>query len=229
MRSFARPSRSADRGELEQARAAALRAETEGAQGDVARFVDHRPLASAQRRMEGLIAQSAPVRRLTHWSAVAQLKHTAEKYEGKYDGNEIREMLDASQGRAGSTGAAGHVREHVQDAAGTRDYAKNEKKMKTCFVNDSQQNKAVVSALNTSTGQAELKKFDAGASAPERVIISNVAIDQVNAWQSKWDPDKQDSTKAKQIHATQATVIVDRLATLARPEIHVQTAYPLDG
>ena len=174
-----------------------------------------------------MAAQRKQIQRMSG-EGTAQLKHVTETYAGNYDGNEVRDMLNDSQGRNGSTGAAGHVREHVADAAGTQAYAQAENKMKTCFVNDAQQNNAVTSGLNSSTGQAELAKFD-GPGPPNRVVISNVAIDQVNAWQSKWDAATAKALKSKKIHATKATLIVDRIVGLVKPEIHVQTAYPNDG
>ena len=63
-------------------------------------------------------AVGAIVQRLR--GAPVQRKHVEASYAGAYDANEVREMLNASQGRAGSTGAPGHVREHVKDASGTR-------------------------------------------------------------------------------------------------------------
>ena len=160
--------------------------------------------------------------------APVQRKHVGTSYAGAYDANEVREMLNASQGRAGSKGAPGHVREHVKDAAETRTYAQTEQKTKSCFVNDAQQNVAVTSALNSSTGQAELARFDTEPQT-SRVVISNVGIDVVNAWQSTWDAAANKSSRSKKIRPTKATTIVDRLPALSRPELHVQTSYPVHG
>jgi hypothetical protein len=161
-------------------------------------------------------------------SGVLQRKHLTTSYAGAYDANEVRAMLNASQGRAGSTGAAGHVREHVKDAAETREYARTEQKTKTCFVNDAQQNVAVTSALNSSYGQTQLARLDAEPGT-NRVVISDVGIDAVNAWRSTWDAAAAAAAKSKRIRPAKATMIVDRLPTLTRPELHVQTSYPVPG
>ena len=50
-------------------------------------------------------AVGAIVQRLQ--GAPVQRKHVETAYAGAYDANEIREMLNASQGRAGSKGAPG--------------------------------------------------------------------------------------------------------------------------
>jgi hypothetical protein len=159
-------------------------------------------------------------------------KREAGTYKGTFDGNQMRIILDDSQGRDGTTGAAGHVREHVKDASETRVYAKAEQKMKTCFVNDAQQNVGTKEALNTSAGQTELAKLD--TLATNRVVIKDALISRVNAWQSEWDAAANDSKPAAKIHATKMTVIVDKrfgnpLAVPGAPEVHVQTSYPQDG
>ena len=155
-------------------------------------------------------------------SEIVQRKHFEATYYGAFDGNEVRAMLDASQGRPGSKGAVGHVREHVKDAAETKAYAESEQKTKTCFVNHAQQNVAVTSALNSSTGQKELARFDADPNL-DRVVISNVGIDAVNAWQSTWDAATSHGSKSKRVRPIKATTIVDRLAGLAvrgsRPDV----------
>jgi Domain of unknown function (DUF4157) len=161
-----------------------------------------------------------------------QRKRQPGTFAGTFNGNEVRAILDASEGRHGSTGAVGHPRQHVSDAAGTRAYAQQAHRMKTCFVNDAQQNQATAAALNTGYGQGQLAQLDGGT---VRVSIGDVSVEGTfNAWQSEWDPAKNTAKAAKRIRITKMTVVVDRragspVANLAAPGIHIQTAYPQDG
>lgn len=139
----------------------------------------------------------------------------------RYGKLDVKALLDASQGRAGSTGAVGHVREHVRDGAGTLAYAKAEQKLKTCYVNNSQQEEAVRDALNSTTGQSQLASLDSDVTK-KRVVISNVVTGAYNAWQAE-----ATSARARKIRVSAATVIVDRLPALAAGTPHVQTAYPV--
>ncbi len=163
---------------------------------------------------------------------VIQRARTPGVYAGTFTSNlEIKAILNASEGRKGSTGAVGHPRIHVQSKANTQKLAQNSKNTKTSFINNHQQDQAVLDALNTNTAQAELAKFDAAVAPPNRVQITNVAINNRKAWQSIWNPATQKAAKAKKINANAMTVIVDRVVksgpALAAGEIHIQTAYPI--
>jgi hypothetical protein len=216
-------------------------------------IVDQRPESIAQRRMRAIIHRNAVSRRIEQlqkmmgensnyrakWAAdrmmknsvsydAMQAKRVSTSFVGTFNANEVRAMLDSSQGRNGSTGATGHVREHVKNNLATEAYARDARKTKSCFKTNGQQNQAVKNALNTSYGQGQLQQFDATQPAT-RVVIANAATGGVSGWVSEWNETKGRAGRAKNCNITKMTVVVDRLAGLTRPELHVQTAYPVKG
>jgi hypothetical protein len=157
-----------------------------------------------------------------------QPQRVAGTYAGKFTStNETKAILDASDGRKSpTTGAVGPARGHVADKAGTTQLAQQEKKTKTCYVNNAQQDRAVKEALDTNFGQAQLAVLDTKP-APYRVVIANTATGKRNANKSIWDAVKKVAKTAKQIHTTQMTLIVESDPALPSPDLHIQTAYPL--
>jgi hypothetical protein len=158
-----------------------------------------------------------------------QMKRSAGKYAGTFSTtHETKAILNASEARKSPvTAAIGHPRsQHVNNANETFRLARQEKKTKTCYVNDAQQDHAVKEALNTAAGQAALAELD-NKPVPHRVVIKAVATGVRNSYRAVWDPAKGAPKPAKKITTSTMTLIIDSGVALPAPDFHIQTAFPL--
>jgi hypothetical protein len=167
-------------------------------------------------------AGNAAVSRLLATQRLPVQRAGGTTYKRKFSSTTLTDILNASEGRAGSTGAAGHPRsQHVGSREQTLAVAKAEGKKKTLYRSPTTQDQAAAGALNSPSGQSELARLDADPTL-NRVIVKAAPTHPVQVWVAT-----PTSVEAEKATASNTTIIVDRLPGLAAPEIHVQTCYPV--